>query len=89
MKLIPYFVNYSRKTNPWCGQQLICINSTKKIIGGAISRPSLEYQLVKDHNNGIILLSLPGIAIILIFKSKANSVFRIQELKDEDGTNIV
>ena len=87
MKFIPYFVNL-QKTNPLCGQQLIHIKSTKNVRGGTIVRPSLEHQSIKDYGNGIMLQSSPGIANILIFKSKANSVLQIQELKDEYNANI-
>ena len=41
----------------------------------------------KDYNSDIIPVSSPGIANI-VFKSKANSVLQIQELRNEDDANI-
>ena len=43
---------------------------------------------MKAQNDDVIFLSSPGIASILVFKSRANSIFRIQELNDENSVNV-
>ena len=40
-----------------------------------------------EYKNDIVLLSSPGIANILVFKSKASSILHIQMLEDEDEGN--
>ncbi len=56
--------------------------------GTSLSRKELVQKLVAEYKNDILLLSSPGIANIIVFKSKANTVLRIQSLDDEDEGNL-
>ncbi len=56
--------------------------------GTSLSRKELVQKLVAEYKNDILLLSSPGIANIIVFKSKANTVLRIQSLDDEDERNL-
>ncbi len=56
--------------------------------GTLLSRKELVQKLVAEYKNDILLLSSPGIANIIFFKSKANTVLRIQSLDDEDEGNL-
>ena len=57
-------------------------------LGGiSLSGKELIQRLLVEYNNDI-LLSSPGIANILVFKSKASSILRIQMLEDEDEINL-
>ena len=55
-----------------------------KLGGTSLSRKALVQRLLTEYKNEVILLSSPGIANILVFKAKANSILRIQKLEDED-----
>ena len=55
-----------------------------KLGGASLSRKALVQRLLTEYKNEVILLSSPGIANILVFKAKANSIVRIQKLEDED-----
>ena len=56
--------------------------------GTSLSRKELIQRLLVEYKNDIVLLSSPGIANILVFKSKASSILRIQMLEDEDDGNL-
>ena len=53
-----------------------------------LSRKELIQRLLVEYKNDIILLSSPGIANILVFKSKVSSLLCIQMLEDEDEGNL-
>ena len=52
-----------------------------KLGGASLSRKALVHRLLTEYKNEVILLSSPGIANILVFKAKANSILRIQKLE--------
>ena len=56
--------------------------------GKQLTREKIVERLLNDYQNDIMLLSSPGYANRLVFKSKANDMLRIQELDDEDDVHI-
>ena len=58
-------------------------NQYKDYGGTLLKRKELLSNIVKTYKN-VILLSSPGIANIVVFRSHANSILRVQELQTDD-----
>ena len=82
--LILNCVPYSKLIQHACGHQSIWKTNTKIIGGALLKRKELLSNIVKTYKNDVILLSSPGIANIVVFRSHANSILRVQELQTDD-----
>ena len=60
----------------------------KNVGGEILTRKNLVERLLFDYKDDVILLSSPGIANILVFKTQANHILRIQEVDDEDEIHV-
>ena len=58
-------------------------------VGGlTLSRKHLVDRILAIYKNDVILLSSPGIANMLVFKTQANNILRIQETDEEDEIHV-